>query len=102
MFLAFTPFISRESLERLWGKNLILDPELHNTFLKLLGIESEKPLDCVGEIKESRTAMQLSQKRYPELSEYSFEIPSDYDYRRLNNHNMPEEMFTLLKKWINI
>jgi hypothetical protein len=96
VFLALTPFIDRVKLEALWnGKNLLLDPSLEPTYRQLLGIEGDKPLDCVGEIKESRAAMRLAQQLYPELSKYEFDLPEDYDYRQTSPHSMPPEVAEL-------
>src|SRR6185369_9512433 len=70
VYMALAPFVPEQTLNTLWnGKNLLLDPALEPTYRKLLGIEGDKPLDCVGDIKESRAAMRLAQKLYPELSE---------------------------------
>lgn len=97
VFLALTPFLPRERIESLWsGKNLLLDPSLVPTYRQLLGIEGDKPLECVGEIKESRAAMRLAQKIYPELEKYQFELPSNYDFRSLSEHLMPEDAVKLL------
>jgi hypothetical protein len=102
VFLIFTPFIDRVKLESLWkGKNLLLDPSLETTYKKLLGIEGDKPLDCVGEIKEARTAMQLSQKTYSELGKYDFDVPADYNYKAWSEHSMPEQVFNILKSKLN-
>jgi UDP-N-acetyl-alpha-D-muramoyl-L-alanyl-L-glutamate epimerase len=99
-FLAMTPFASRETLEALFsGKNLLLTPELQPTYDQLLGIAGERPLDCVGAIEESRAAMRMTQKQYSELrSTYVFDLPTDYDYRALNSHHMPAEIFAFLKE----
>ena len=103
IFLAFTPFIDRAKLESLWGKNLIQDPYLDQTYRQIIGIYGDKPLDCVGEIKESRAAMRLAQKIYPELAKYHFDLPKDYDYKTLGNfNNMPKTMMELIKKKIKI
>lgn len=97
VFLALTPFVQREKLESFWGgKNLLLDPSLEPTYRQLLGIEGDKPLECVGEVKENRAAMQLAQKIYPELRKFEFELPADYDFRALSPHTMPEEMAKIL------
>ncbi len=98
VYLVLSPFIPEDQLTPLWGgKNLLLDPELEPLYRQLLGIEGGKPLDCVGEIKESRSAMRLAQKTYPELAKrYQFELPDDYDYRKLASHHMPPEMYTYL------
>jgi hypothetical protein len=99
VFMAMTPFIGRRELETLWGgKNLLLDPRLEPTYRKLLGIEGDKPLDCVGDIKESREAMHLAFRLYPELAKkYHFELPEDYDYRQEGSQEMPAELREILK-----
>jgi hypothetical protein len=99
IFLALTPFVARDKLEALFSdKNLLLEPALEPTYRQLLGIEGDKPLECVGEIKESRAAMRLAQDQYPELSKYHFAIPHDYDYRVHGTHSMPLALYDLLKQ----
>ncbi len=100
IFLALTPFIPRGELESLFhGKNLLRHAQLETTYKSLLGIDGDKPLDCVGEIKESREAMRLATKNYPELGQkYQFEIPADYSYKTLANHSMPNEIHDILIK----
>ncbi|MEK7152509.1 MAG: hypothetical protein AAB834_01055 [Patescibacteria group bacterium] len=97
VFMALTPFIPRAQLENLWGgKNLLLDPALEKTYRQLLGIEGDKPLECIGEIKETRAAMRLAMAQYPELKEkYQFELPADYDFRKLGTHEMPQDIYAL-------
>lgn len=94
VFLMLTPFLPRTELEQLWhGKNLLLTPELEPTYRQLLGIEGDKPLDCVGEVKESRAAMQKAFETYPELtSKYQFELPEDYDFRAVATNEIPADI----------
>ncbi|MCA9332863.1 hypothetical protein KDA00_03235 [Candidatus Saccharibacteria bacterium] len=96
-FLILTPFIDKSGLEKIWNRNLLIDESLEITYKKLLGIEGDKPFDCVGEIKESRSAMQLAKQTYPELEKYEFQLPKDYNFMSLAKHNMPEELFAKLK-----
>jgi hypothetical protein len=102
-FMALTPFVPRGKLEALWGgKNLLIDPALESTYRKLLGIEGDKPLDCVGDIKESRAAMRLSLEQYPELqNKYHFDVPTGYDFRALGTHEMPANIHTLFEQFNN-
>jgi hypothetical protein len=101
IFLALTPFVDRAALEFLWhGKNLLLDPNLEVIYRQLLGIEGDKPLDCVGEIKETRAAMRLAQSIYPELSRYQFELPDSYDFKTLGEHRMPDDLFRQITQTI--
>jgi hypothetical protein len=96
--LILTPFVESSKLLSIWGgKNLLLEPTLENTYRQLLGIEGDKPLDCVGEVKEARAAMRLAQKLYPELNKYEFDIPSDYNFRAWSEHAMPNEVYKVLK-----
>lgn len=96
-FLALTPFLPREEIETVFGgKNLLLDPALESIYQQLLGINADKPLECVGEIRESRAAMAIAQQQYPELSRFHFDLPSDYDYRAFHPSSMPEEVLRLL------
>lgn len=98
IFLALTPFVPRATLEKLFsGKNLLLEPKLELTYRQLLGIEGTKPLECVGEIKESRAAMRWAQRVYPQLAQqYQFELPEDYDYAALGSHCMPPELYSII------
>jgi UDP-N-acetyl-alpha-D-muramoyl-L-alanyl-L-glutamate epimerase len=99
VFLALTPFVAREKLEQLWGgKNLLLWPPLEPTYRKLLGIEGDKPLDCVGDIKEARSAMRQAFNTYPQLKAiYQLELPEDYNFRALGSHEMPDDAYAIFK-----
>lgn len=97
VFLALTPFIDRQELEALFGKNLLLDSSLEPTYRQLFGIEGDKPLECVGEVKESRWAMQLARNTYPELTDtYHFSIPDGYRYDTLSTHAIPPGVYALV------
>lgn len=99
VFLALTPFVNRQQLEGLFGgKNLLTDLALEPTYRQLLGIEGDKPLDCVGEIKESRVALRLAQKHIPQLAKYEFELQNDYNFRALNKNYTPPEIHSILER----
>ncbi len=95
-YLVLSPFVDRTKLDPIWGKNLLEEPALEIAYKNLLGIEGDKPLDCVGGIKESRAAMKLVQDKTKHVK-YSFEIPEGYSYHDLSKHQMPPELFTILR-----
>jgi len=97
VFLALTPFVGKEQLQQLFsGNNLLKNPQLQATYNQLLGIAGDKPLECVGEIQESRAAMRLAQGIYPELSKYVFELPQGYDYTAQAQHSMPPDVNSIV------
>jgi hypothetical protein len=63
VFLTLAPYMSKTELVRIFNKNLLDDEHELPGFKELLGIEGHKPLECVGEIAESRLALLLVAKR---------------------------------------
>ena len=101
VFLILTPFIPKGHLETLFeGKNLLEDESLYHMYEKILGINADKPLDCVGEIEESRHAMKIAQDLYPNCSRYSFELRPGYDYKKIHADDMPIEIKSLLTQFL--
>lgn len=64
MFLQLSAFLPKAKVVELFGKNLLDDARLLNTYRDLLGLGKLKPFDCVGTFEESRVAMQLSRKMF--------------------------------------
>lgn len=59
VFLVLAPFLAKERLIGIFGENLLNDIEQESGFAELCGLTAHKPFECVGEIEESRVAMQL-------------------------------------------
>jgi hypothetical protein len=59
VFLAMAPFMPRERLVGIFGRDLLAEPEQVPGYLELLGIDSHKPFECVGEVEESLVAVGL-------------------------------------------
>jgi UDP-N-acetyl-alpha-D-muramoyl-L-alanyl-L-glutamate epimerase len=53
VFLIFAPFMGKERLLRIFGKNLLDVPENERSFRELAGLAGQKPWECVGEILEA-------------------------------------------------
>src|SRR5690606_2336135 len=60
VFLAFSPFMSRERLLGIIGTNMFDNEALVSGFSSLLGLDAHKPWECVGEEAESTVAMSLA------------------------------------------
>jgi hypothetical protein len=57
VFLALAPFLARDALATVFGADLLDDPAQEAGFRAILGIDAEKPFECVGETDEARAAM---------------------------------------------
>jgi hypothetical protein len=82
VFLMLAPYISKSELEAIFSGNLLEDGTQLAGFRELLGIEGHKPLECVGEIEESRLALRLvsEKKEWQEVADLHVlmhDIPED-------------------------
>ncbi len=99
VYTIFASFVEKRKLMELFGgRDLFADEELRGTFEQLLGIDGHKPLECVGEIAEVRTAVQMAKDsgQYPELARFDFP-PPDYDYREWHQNLLPKPLETQLR-----
>lgn len=53
VFLIFAPFMAKERLLSIFGKNLLDRPDNEHSFRELAGLAGQKPWECVGEILEA-------------------------------------------------
>ena len=102
VYMVLAPFISEEELDEIFHKNLLLDISLDETYRNILGIYGDKPLECVGEIRDSRAAMRLCQNLYPQLkARFSFDLDENYDYKKLSGNSMPPAVYQYLVQLIH-
>ena len=59
VFLALAPFMARDELVPLFGRDLLAEPEQERGYEELLGLSAFRPFECVGEIEESVAALTL-------------------------------------------
>lgn len=57
VYIILSPFISEDKLTAIFGYNLLNNDNLLLTFNKLIGLEPEKPFECVGTCGEVNTAL---------------------------------------------
>ena len=60
VFLALAPFLERDALVAVFGADLLDDPAQEPGFRAILGIDAEKPFECVGETDEARAALRAA------------------------------------------
>lgn len=53
VFLIFAPFMKKDRLLRIFGKDLLNEPANEQSFRELAGLTGQKPWECVGEILEA-------------------------------------------------
>lgn len=63
VFLALAPFVAKPRLLAIFGRNLLDDAALAPGFDALLEYRGHKPFECVGEGRESRTALHFLTQR---------------------------------------
>lgn len=114
--LILSPFISSEELCRIFGRDMLNDPNMLSYFIELIGRSEHKPFECVGSIDEVKLAVSLAIRKIEEKAE---ELPllfkefkslgmysaDDLDIRNSvccgswNDENLlPQEFCTILKK----
>jgi UDP-N-acetyl-alpha-D-muramoyl-L-alanyl-L-glutamate epimerase len=57
VFLALAPFVAKDRLAAIFGRNLLDDENQTEGFAELCGLREHKPFECVGEIEESAAVM---------------------------------------------
>ncbi|MFH0728862.1 MAG: endonuclease domain-containing protein [Pseudomonadota bacterium] len=62
VFLALSPFLPKQKMAQIFGRDLFADMSDVDKFKELLGIEGHKPFECVGEYEESQAALYLLAK----------------------------------------
>jgi hypothetical protein len=63
VFLVLAPFVPRERLAGIFGKDMLADAAQLEGYRELLGLTGFKPFECVGEIEESQVALVLAARR---------------------------------------
>lgn len=112
--LILSPFLKREEVKEIFGRDMLEDKELKDTLEKLTGIQEEKPFECVGSRSEVNTAIaitiqKLEEKgeKLPWLLEYykttdlyeQYRVhPDAYDTYFDQENLVPDEWLSLVKK----
>lgn len=60
VYLILSPFLSQKELEEIFARNMLSDVDMKETLDQLIGIQEEKPFECVGSRDEINTAICLT------------------------------------------
>ena len=104
-WLILSPFISRERLKEIFGKDLLTDQELRPIFEELNGTSEVKPFECVGTVEEVRACVDSMADRAGTIVESSpkGEASVDEILGRFNEeHFLPEPFVKLLKSRLHV
>lgn len=111
VYITLSPFIPGDKMAGIFGRNLLDDAGLLQDFKKLIGLEPEKPFECVGRRDEVNAAVQELIRQYetdgrplPELLEFyrGLDIREKYDIRKIctsfdENNHVPERFIGAVK-----
>ncbi len=110
VYIILSPYLYKEELINIFGKDLYEDKELLDIFLELSGHKETKPFECVGTIGEVRYAISKTisklDKNLPYLLQYykdnySLKIETNYENLFNKENNLPKEYEDIIKKEIS-
>ena len=93
-WIILSPFLSREKLTAIFGKDLMADASLRPIFEELNGTAPVKPFECVGTVEEVRACMKAVNGNRDEVNE----ILSRFN----NEHFLPEKFERILKSRLHV
>ena len=94
-WIILSPFLSRERLTAIFGKDVMADAELKPIFEELNGTSAVKPFECVGTVEEVRACM--------EAAEIGNRALVDNILQRFNTeHFLPARFEQILKSQLHV
>ena len=93
-WIILSPFLSREKLTAIFGKDLMADESLRPIYEELNGTAEVKPFECVGTVEEVRACMEAANGNRDKVNEI---------LNRFNNeHFLPEKFEQILKSRLHV
>lgn len=100
-WLILSPFISRERLTQIFGKDLMTDTTLLPVFQELNGTAAVKPFECVGTVEEVRACVDFMKEKQGTIAESSPKADATVEeilIRFNEEHFLPERFVGILKQ----
>ena len=104
-WIILSPFIPKERLTEIFGKDLMRDPELKPIFEELNGTSAVKPFECVGTVEEVRACVDHIKDRKGTIFEESPKAEATVEeiLKRFNEENfLPEKFVKILKAKLHV
>lgn len=112
-FIILSPYLERDSLVKIFGKNLLDDPNLSDLFDELTGQSGIKPFECIGTVDEVNESVCRTISGYkgklPFLLQHYSQSQAFTRYKNLrigdnawdSNNFLTEKMVTILKNAVS-
>jgi hypothetical protein len=94
VYIILSPFLYRDKLVSIFGKDLYEREEYLETFKELCGFSDNKPFDCVGTYDEANYGIQVTIKK---LEEENQKLPYLLEYYKNNYYNTSIDEDLLIK-----
>lgn len=106
-WIILSPFLTREELVSIFGKDLMADASLQPILEELNGTAPVKPFECVGTVEEVRACLNASAKASEPVvagSSRSIEGPTVEEilHRFNNEHFLPAKFEQILKSHLHV
>lgn len=94
-WIILSPFLSREKLTAIFGKDLLNDSTLRPIFEELNGTAPVKPFECVGTVEEVRACVEAAEN-------HNFTAVEAILNRFNSEHFLPEKFEQILKSRLHV
>lgn len=105
VYIILSPFLSQDELTDIFGENLLNKESLDKDFRELMGIDENKPFECVGTRREVQTCMRyfreqggvsLLTDRYAEATDRAGEDLKDLLNEWNDEHHVPDQFVNVV------
>lgn len=113
VYIMLLPFVDVNDLIGIFGKDMLDDISLSDTFSGLIGLSEVKPFECVGTIEEVNYALNLSYEKHyknttlPKLLDFYFKNYHGDKYLNsnalscFNKNNIPKNLLNIVGEYKN-
>ena len=110
VYIILSPFLYKDKLVDIFGKDLYEKESLLNTFKELIGYADTKPFECVGMVSEVRYALnrfiEASNSELPYLLKYykdNYYVKTNevFETKYNHQHNLDKEFEDVVKSALN-